>query len=235
MTPPQFSWGTAEGTPQSLVSRTSRLISDIGATVFPCAAFVEVGMDLLSDSPAMLGSLLERGLGQRYMQEIDRIICDGSGSGEPTGLTAASGATVVPSVNGSGGPITTEDVEALYFSLGKQYRNRGLNACFVASDAGYARLCGIPVGSNDAERIFGMDHGSYTVLDACQNLQLARQQRAALLRGQVPALRRSGMQVLDDGGLDSHDQEHGAFERQGQNGRAAHRRSALAKMTDLPV
>ena len=161
---PTVAWGVAEGTPQSVVS-TAGIVGQIAASIHPVAVYMDVGRDLLDDSPAQLGATLVESISQRFGAELDRVIAAGDGVNEPTGLSVASGLTAVPSDNGSGGPPTVSDLEALIFGVGKQYRTSAMRPGFVMSDTSYGRCRGIAVGPNDERRVLGMDEQSYKMLE----------------------------------------------------------------------
>lgn len=161
---PAVTWNNTEGNAQSLVS-TSGLVSQITATIFPVQVLIEVGRDLLSDSPAAIGAVLQANCGQSMMKELDRVIAVGDGTTQPQGLFTASGTTSVISQNAGGGPPTVADYESLMFAVGKQYRNAAFGPAFVANDTSYARARGIAVSVADERRVFGMDHQSYTLLE----------------------------------------------------------------------
>lgn len=161
---PTVTWGTAEGTSLSLFN-TASLIAEITGTVFPVQVLVEMGRDMLADSPVAVASIVQQNIGQRMQATLDEQIAIGDGTTEPQGITNASGLTTVNSDNGPGGPPTVSDYEALMFAIGKQYRNAMFNPCFVANDTSYRRARGIPVSGTDQRRIFGMDEQSYTLLE----------------------------------------------------------------------
>jgi HK97 family phage major capsid protein len=161
---PTLSWGTPEGTALTVFDATA-LIADLSSTVWPLMFTVDIGRDLLDDSPVAVGQVLEDLLGQSFLSELDRVIAAGSGSSRPTGITVASGTTAVLSQNGPGGPVTIADAENLLFSVGKQYRQQNWNPAYLMNDVAYMRLRQVPTGPADQRRVFGMDHQRYTVFD----------------------------------------------------------------------
>jgi HK97 family phage major capsid protein len=125
---------------------------------------LEVGRDLLADSPIDIGKNLVENIGQRLLAELDKVIVIGDGSTQPEGIFTASGISAVVTDNPSG-PAAVDDLYSLVFAIGKQYRNGGsFRPCFVANDTTYSRFIGIPVSAQDQRRVFGMDPNQYTAL-----------------------------------------------------------------------
>lgn len=141
---PTVTWGTAEGTSISLFN-TSSLIAEIGTTIHPVVAAIEVGRDFLADAAADVGRVLTENIGQALMAELDRITASGNGTSEPEGILNASGTTAVNSENNTAGPPTLADYETLLFAVGKQYRNPSMRCCFISNDTTYRRSRGIRV------------------------------------------------------------------------------------------
>lgn len=156
--------GTAEGTAESLFTTTS-FISALDTTIFPAIGAMEIGLDFAEDSPVNIGQLVAQEYGEAALAWLDEQIAIGDGTTEPTGITVASGTTSVSSANGLGGPLTVGDFESLMFGVSKAERERpnGFN-CFIGSDTTYRRSRSIPVGSDDARRVFGDSYGDYTVM-----------------------------------------------------------------------
>lgn len=141
---PTVTWGTAEGTAISLFN-TSSLIAEIGTTIHPVVAAIEVGRDFLADSAADVGRVLTENIGQALMAELDRIVPNGNGLTEPGGIFNASGTIAVNSENNTAGPPTLADYETLLFAVGKQYRNPSMRCAFISNDTTYRRSRGIRV------------------------------------------------------------------------------------------
>src|SRR5262249_22978560 len=127
---PTLTWGTAEGTSLTVFNTTS-LAAAIDSTIYPVKIGLEVGRDFLSDSPADVGEILVANIGQRVMQEFDKMIAVGSGSSQPQGVFNASGIASVSSTNGTGGPLAIDDAENLAFAIGKQYRAAMFGPCYL--------------------------------------------------------------------------------------------------------
>lgn len=153
-------WGTAEGGAISEFS-TDDLVTALDTNVHNLTCAITMGRDFLSDSPASVGEILVRNIGERLMQELDKVIIGGSGSTEPEGINQKSGIAGVNSANGTGGPPTMSDLEALIFSIDKQYRRPMMNPRFISTDTTFRRVHAIPVGPSDQRRVLGMDVQNY--------------------------------------------------------------------------
>jgi HK97 family phage major capsid protein len=165
-----LAWGVAGGTPIQPFN-TSGLVSEFSTPVFPLSGAIEIGNDLMSDSPVQIGNTAIGLYGERLKTELDRVIVVGDGVTQPLGLLNSVGLTNVTTDAGAGGPPTVSDYESLLFAVPKQYREKSWNPVFVANDASYRRARGIPVGPGDERRVFGMTHNDYTLLDHPYKIQ----------------------------------------------------------------
>lgn len=159
---PSVGWSYEEGTSIGLFD-TSALVAAIDTDIHPVTAAIEVGRDLMADSVAAVGKIIEQNIGQSMAAELDNVIANGDGTSQPQGIFNASGITTVNSAGGAGADPQVDDYEALVFAIGKQYRRPQFNCCYIANDTTYSRARGVPLASDDARRIFGMDQQSYTV------------------------------------------------------------------------
>lgn len=157
-------WSTGAGS-QATPMSTAGLIGDVDTAIFPVNGFIEVGNDLVADSPIQIGETVISLFGERLKAELDKVILIGDGVTQPLGITQATGLTAVNSVNGSPGPLTVSDAEALTFAVPVQYRRKDWNPCFISSDTGYRRFRQINVGNGDERRVFGMDEQSYKLME----------------------------------------------------------------------
>lgn len=165
MNQPTITSGTAEGTAITPLTTTA-FISAFDTTIWPAVGAIEIGLDLEEDSPVDLGGQIIEYYGLKSMEYLDRVVAYGNGTNEPTGIFLTSGAISVGSDNGAGGPLTVSDFEGLMYGLEKKYRNEpGAMPCFISSDTMYRRARAIPVGPADERRVFGMNHGSYELLE----------------------------------------------------------------------
>lgn len=161
---PSVGWSYQEGTAIGLFD-TAALVAAIDSDIHPLTAAIEVGRDLMADSVAAIGKIIEQNIGQKMAAELDNVIANGDGTTQPQGIFNASGLTSVSSAGGAGADPQIDDYEALMFAIGKQYRKSQYRCCYIANDTTYSRVRGIPVGAADARRVFGMDHSAYTILD----------------------------------------------------------------------
>lgn len=155
----------AEGTALTPFSAAD-LLNQIQTAVHCCTFAVEVGSDWMADTPLAIGQILTERIGTTLLTELDKVVATGNGTTQPTGLFTASGTTDVPSASGTSGPYSVGDAETLAWALPKAYRNQRVERCaFIGNDATYRRFRSVPRGTDDAQRIFGMDHMSYTLLE----------------------------------------------------------------------
>lgn len=138
------------------------MVNPITADIHSCQVSIEVGRDLMADSPADIGRRVLENMGQAMLKDFDRVICVGNGTTEPQGLFSASGTNAVTADNAGSGPPTVDDYLSLVFAVGKQYRAASLSPAFIANDTSYARARGIMVNSSSDQRlVFGMDVENY--------------------------------------------------------------------------
>lgn len=161
-----LSSGGADGTNIPLFS-TSNFISAFDTNIYVANGAIELGLDFLSDSPIDVAATITAQYGQYLLVWLDTQVCTGDGTTEPEGVLNAGGTTSVASANGAAGPPTVGDYEGLMFGVAKPYRT-GVpreRVAFVSNETAYQRARGIAVGASDERRVFGMDHGSFMLLD----------------------------------------------------------------------
>jgi HK97 family phage major capsid protein len=197
-TDPSWTWGSTEGSAFSVITTTG-LIGNLDTTIFPTVAAIELGLDWESDTPINFGAYIVNRLGMKLMETLDEQVAIGDGTQEPTGIFTASGATSVSSASGTDGPMTVDDVEDLAWGLSKAMRSTNPARCvYVMTDQMYRTIRAIPIDStNDARRIFGMDHSNYTLLDWPVRVQnsITRGSLAFVNMSFYRMYRRLGMQV----------------------------------------
>lgn len=133
------------------------MIAEVNSSIFPVTAAIEVGRDLLSDSPAALGAELVQKLGVRLAAELDNVISNGSGTDRPEGIFTATGLGSVSSTNGTTGPPTVADYMGLMFGVSKAFRT-SQRCVFIGNDTSYKRARSIQVvAASDQRLVFGMD------------------------------------------------------------------------------
>jgi HK97 family phage major capsid protein len=188
-------WGQPEGTSVQEFN-TNALIGQISANVQNVMFAAEIGRDEWSDSIVDVGQYLTGRVSERFLNELDRVICIGNGATEPQGIFNSSG-TLINSDNGAPGSPTVGDYEALFFGLPKERRNKNWNVAYVGNDISYRRARAIPVGPGDERRVFGMDHQTYTLLNTPYRVQqnIANNKIAAVALKRYRMWRRLGMEM----------------------------------------
>ena len=164
MNNPTISWGTAEGTAITPLN-TAAFVSAFDTPIQVATAAMEIGLDFEEDSPVDMGGAIQEKYGEKFQEDMDRVIAVGNGTTEPLGISNTSGVTAIVSDSGVGGPPTVSDYEGLYFGVAKQYRTEpGAITAYIANDTSYRNACAIQVGPDDQRRVFGMDHANYELL-----------------------------------------------------------------------
>lgn len=195
---PTLGWGTAEGTAIGLFD-TDSLVSAFDNTIYPVSGAMEIGRDMLADSPLDIGGIVVQRYGQAFLKEMDTVIAEGNGTNQPTGIMTTSGYTSVTPSGGAGAAQTVGDYEALYFNIAKEYRTEpGARFIYLSTDTSYKRARGIPVdSSNDQRRVFGMDQTDYMLFGhpyrVCSSLDNA--QIAGVCINRFRLYRRAGLEV----------------------------------------
>ncbi|MGE0537260.1 MAG: phage major capsid protein [Pirellulales bacterium] len=235
---PTVLWNdSTDGGTATLFSATG-LVSQLSTSFFPVSCFIEIGRDLLSDSAIDIAAILEQQIGQAMLTELDKVIAIGDGTSQPLGLFNTVGATAVPSANGTNGPLTIGDAEALMFALPKQYRaGDTLRTCYVSSDTTYRRFRGVPVGPDDARRLFGMDHASYMMLDRPYRVQqsIADTKAAFVALAKYRMFRRQGFESrFTDQGITLFKSNTALLSIRGRFGGRMVDPAAVAVMADAP-
>ena len=170
MNNPELGWGIPEGSDGGGVSPypfdTSSFITAFDTEIWPVVGAIELGLDFEADSPVSVGDMVINRYGERFKEEMDRVIAVGNGTNQPLGVFNTVGLVAINSVSGPLGPPTVTDYEAMMFGVRKEYRaeagrERGI---FLANEVTYARARGIAVDATDQRRVFGMDEEDYMLL-----------------------------------------------------------------------
>jgi HK97 family phage major capsid protein len=163
---PTFTAGIPEGTPIPLFDTTG-FIGYLDTNIYTAVGAMEIGNDFEEDSPSNIGQTVVSRYGEAALVWLDMVIAIGDGVTQPKGIFNTSGATVVHSANGTGGPVAIADAEALMFGINKAYRvSLGGRNVYVGNETSYLRFRAIPLGSTWANsRVLGMDYAAYTVLN----------------------------------------------------------------------
>lgn len=145
-------WGGGDDTDVTLFN-TANMVQAIDTSIFTVDFGIEVGRDFLADAAVNVGQILTQIIGERMAAELDKVIADGNGTTQPTGVMATSG---VGSVSFGSAAPTVGGYESLLFSVGKEYRGRpGNRFIFCSNETTYSRAMAIAVGAADARRVFG--------------------------------------------------------------------------------
>lgn len=159
---PTVVWNVADGTSISL-QNTTNFVTAMNTNIFDVAVGIEMGRDLLSDTPLDLGATIQALIDERYTAEMDKVVAVGDGTNQPTGLANTTGPTSVLATFPNNGPITADDAERLIFGVAKQYRLPAWQPCFVSNDQVYRRFRSIPLGTDNAGRLFGNEIKDYSL------------------------------------------------------------------------
>lgn len=200
ITNPTFTSGIAEGSAITPFN-TASFVSSFDTNIYTAVASMEIGMDFEEDSPTNIGANILQKYGEKSMEWLDRVIAVGDGVTEPEGIFTSSAITVINSDNGPNSNPTVGDYEGLIFGVSKAFRNtKGSKNVFIGSDTSYRRARSIPVGPGDERRVFGMDHGSYQLLDHpyCIQNDIANTKIGFANLGYYRMYRRLGMNVRNE-------------------------------------
>lgn len=146
------------------VFATAGFISAFDTTIYVADGSIEIGLDFLSDTPIDITGHISTKYGEQMLAWLEEQIAIGDGTTEPEGIMNASGTTAVAF---GGVAPTLGGYEELLFSIPKRYK-AGTDRSrirFASNEYTYRQARGIPVGSADARRIFGMSEENYNVFD----------------------------------------------------------------------
>lgn len=163
MANPTASWGGGDNSEATLFN-TANMIAPIDTTIHTVDIALEVGLDMMQDSPANVAAELLARCGRRLGNELDRVISRGGGVTEPQGVMLASGTT---SVSFASAAVNVTKLMSLLFGVGKAYKQEaGSNFVFCSNETSHARARGVATGvSGDTRLVLGMDVESYNVFN----------------------------------------------------------------------
>lgn len=171
MANPTFTSGIAEGTAIQPFN-TASFVTAFDTPIYAAVGAMEIGLDFEEDTPVQFGTHIIDQYGFKALEWYDRVIAYGDGVTEPQGVFIGAGTTTVNSDAGIGGPLTVSDFEALMFGVAKEFRTQaGAIPMYLSNDTMYRKSRSIAVGPGDERRVFGMDHGSYMLLDQKYGVQ----------------------------------------------------------------
>jgi HK97 family phage major capsid protein len=161
---PSMTWGIPSGTPMPLFD-TTNLLGELDTSIFTITAALEIGLDLMSDSPVSIGDEIVKVVGAATAADLDRVIATGDGVTQPKGIFNTAGVVALTSANGAPGPVLMDDAESLIFGLPKQYRQPQENPMFVGNDINYRRFRAVPAATGYGTRALGFDYSSYKLAE----------------------------------------------------------------------
>lgn len=236
---PTLTWGTGEGTAISLFD-TDSFITAFDNNIYTVTGAIELGEDFLGDSPTEIGRVVVNNYGESFKKELDTVIANGDGTSQPEGIFNKSGVSAITPVGGNDAAQVIGDYEALMFGVNKEYldeagRGEGSRAVFLGTQTSYSRARGIPVGSSDARRIFGMDEQTYKLFGYryAINASAGNAKIAFALLNRYRMYRRQGMEVVYVGNTDwqlARESKRGLLVK-GRFGGAMELANAIAKIT----
>jgi HK97 family phage major capsid protein len=143
---------------------TAGFIAAFDTTIHVVHGAIEIGLDLMSDSPIDIAGHVTQKYGELLLAWLDEQIAIGDGVVEPEGIMVASGTTAVTF---GGAAPTIGGYESQLFGVPKRYK-QGFDRSrlrFAANETTYSRARGIPVGAADARRLYGMNEENYMIFD----------------------------------------------------------------------
>ncbi len=153
-----------EGSAVTLLT-TDGLIGNLDTTIFACSGQIQIGLDLLADTPINLAQEIIKLYGEYHQEWLDNQIANGDGTTQPEGILTASGTTSV-SHGSTASAMTVSDFEQLLFAVPKATRDaRGGRVAFVSNERSYRRARKIPTATNYETRAQGMDYRRYHLID----------------------------------------------------------------------
>lgn len=186
------SWGGVDDTAISLFN-TASYVSAFDTTIYRWEGSVRIGLDFLSDTPIDFGQHFTSQYGERLLEDLDDVVAAGNGTTQPEGVINKSGTTSVA----FGGATSLGNYESLRFGVAKaEHRaNVASSAVFCGTETSYQRARAIPVGTNDARRIFGMDYDDYAIMQRPYkiNESLSNQQIFYAILARYRMYRRRGL------------------------------------------
>jgi HK97 family phage major capsid protein len=144
------SWGGVDDTAISLFN-TASFVSAFDTTIYRGQGAIKIGLDFLSDTPINFGQEVTQQYGEAMLQTMDYCVAVGNGTTQPEGVMNKSGVTSVA----WGGTTSIGNYESLRFGVSKAEHRDKSSAVFCGTETSYSRMKALPVGANDARRLFG--------------------------------------------------------------------------------
>lgn len=161
---PTFGY-TAEGTAITPFT-TDAFVTAFGTTIYPATCAFPLGRDFQQDSPARIGDLVITAIGNAAKKWLDDVVATGNGTNQPQGIFTFSTPINVIAENPTTGPITVSDYDALLAAMPVENQQaEGGRLMWVGTQTTYSRSRGVPVGTDDQRRVFGMAWSSYQIME----------------------------------------------------------------------
>ena len=114
---------------EAAYTESDAAFGQVTLTPYKLGTILKVSEELLADAFFDVEGYLARNFGKRFGIAEEAAFVNGTGSGQPTGLTDGSSLGVTAA---GAAAITADELIDLYHSLGRPYRN---NAVWIAADA----------------------------------------------------------------------------------------------------
>ncbi len=187
-------WGGVDDSAIALFN-TASYVSAFDTTIYRWEGAIRIGLDFLSDSPIDFGAHITAQYGERLLEDLDDVIAAGNGTTQPEGIINKTGITSVA----FGATTTIGNYESLRFGVTKQEHGAAVkaSAVFCGTETSYSRVRAIPVGTNDARRLGGMDYDSYSWMERPYkiNASLSNQQIFYAILARYRMYRRRGLTI----------------------------------------
>ncbi len=194
---PTFGY-TAEGTAITPFT-TDAFVTAFGATIYPSVCAFPLGRDFQQDSPARIGDLVVAAIGNAAKKWLDDVVATGNGTNQPQGIFTFASPINVPAENPTSGPITVSDYDALLAAMPVENQQaEGGRLMWVGTQQTYSRSRGVPVGTDDQRRVFGMAWSSYQIMELPFKINgtVSNNQLALFNGGGYRMYRRLGMTTI---------------------------------------
>jgi HK97 family phage major capsid protein len=161
------SWGGVDDSAIDLFTTTS-YVSAFDTTIYRWQGAINIGLDFLSDTPIDFGAHVTAQYGERLLEDLDDVIAVGNGTTQPQGVMNKAGTTSVA----FGAATSIGNYESLRFGVAKaEHRSTVVaSAVFCGNETSYQRVKALPVGANDARRLFNTQfpvagYDNYSIMD----------------------------------------------------------------------
>jgi HK97 family phage major capsid protein len=156
---PTAVWGEGDASVGTIFDSTGQ-VAALDSTVYDLSCHVLVGRNFIADTPLNVGTILMQLIGERMLNELEKVIAVGTGS-QPSGIMGASGTTAV---NFSSAAVTIAKMLELLFAVPKELRGPGF--AFCSNEVSYRRLRAVQTGiSGDTRLALGSEVESFVTFN----------------------------------------------------------------------